>query len=708
MDMTQEVRLAPHGGTALRNGCTGSSPPGVKSLHQPEHQQRQRFFDEVMEMFTKCFSYQNPNSNRWTLPSAEVLFTEYYQLGSLQQLKIKLNEVKSKLNDYVLEEWSLHTRRKDPAGEIPWRLKSEMKAEFVTIAWCKLFECLNRFSSLVKGAQMNSLHLCEAPGAFIAALNHYLYTKYDHNDVQWKWLATTLNPYYEGNPVKKMIMDDRFMLYTLDNWLFHKDFTGNIIDNENIDHMKEQCQQRLGEVHLITADGSIDCIDAPDCQEEKVALLHFAEIITALEILTEGGSFVVKLFTLFESSSLCKLYLLNCAFKEVHVFKPCTSKRGNSEVYVVCLNYQKHNKNLKEILAKMRDRLIGENNVLWPLFPKACMPSDFLIQHEIMCRLFMKLQSNAIESNIFTFEIRQSKAVIKRLQALRTFVCNEYCHRYNVKQLPEELKILYKYHVNIEKGYKTQIYHGSHSERELLKDITKEEQIFKLRRRLIDLEKSISELSDPDEQICNFRKCDRESPLKLTLYKGRPLEILHSSLFANVHLFVMRSQLNEFHASDVLWLNNPHVEFPQENVTLKFAEISSCATSAPQNFAHQQESFFKAFLQNLLQYKPKVVKFINMPFLTHYATSILRYLSLTSYEKLSFVLHPSFEIVLEGLSEDCYNSLEELNTTLYSSSQCDILCFINILELHYNDFNKTLTSYNNLLLLHNFKSILDH
>ncbi|XP_061400682.1 cap-specific mRNA (nucleoside-2'-O-)-methyltransferase 2-like, partial [Musca vetustissima] len=332
MEVTHETRLAPPG-PVLRNGCgglsagTSSSPPdtNIPGYHyqQPNPNNENSIYNDVMAMFHKCFSYQKLPNSAWTLPpesTAGGLFSEYYQLDSLQQLKIKLNDVKSKLNDYVIEEWSQHTRRKDPAGEIPWRLKSEMKAEFVTIAWCKLFECLNRFPELVKGPQVNSLHLCEAPGAFIAALNHYIYTRFKPDEVKWQWLATTLNPYYEGNPVKKMIMDDRFMLYTLDNWLFHKDFTGNIISSENVEHMKEECKKRLGEVHLITADGSIDCIDAPDCQEEKVDLLHFAEIVTALEILANGGSFVVKMFTLFESTSLCKLYLLNCVFREVHVF----------------------------------------------------------------------------------------------------------------------------------------------------------------------------------------------------------------------------------------------------------------------------------------------------------------------------------------------------------------------------------------------------
>ena len=46
--------------------------------------------------------------------------------------------------------------------------------------------------------------------------------------VNWTWLGTTLNPYYEGNNLHNMISDDRFIFDTLDNWYFGKDNTGNV------------------------------------------------------------------------------------------------------------------------------------------------------------------------------------------------------------------------------------------------------------------------------------------------------------------------------------------------------------------------------------------------------------------------------------------------------------------------------------------------
>ncbi|OWK61685.1 Cap-specific mRNA (nucleoside-2'-O-)-methyltransferase 2 [Lonchura striata] len=57
-------------------------------------------------------------------------------------------------------------------------VKKCVNAELCTQAWCKFHEILCSFSLLPEEAlqdgELNSVHLCEAPGAFIASLNHFL------------------------------------------------------------------------------------------------------------------------------------------------------------------------------------------------------------------------------------------------------------------------------------------------------------------------------------------------------------------------------------------------------------------------------------------------------------------------------------------------------------------------------------------------------
>lgn len=115
----------------------------------------------------------------WSMVDPALCFTtENWSDESLQKLKHNLNKCKSQLNDLNLEEWSAHTRKRNPAGEVGWRVRQVINPEFLTQAWTKFYECAFRYKIVpeeaVRDNKLVSLHLCEAPGAFIASLNHYL------------------------------------------------------------------------------------------------------------------------------------------------------------------------------------------------------------------------------------------------------------------------------------------------------------------------------------------------------------------------------------------------------------------------------------------------------------------------------------------------------------------------------------------------------
>ena len=70
-------------------------------------------------------------------------------------------------------------------------------------------------------------------------------------------------------------------------------------------------------------------------QEMSTASLHYCELVTALGVVAIGGNFILKAFTLFEHPTVGALYLMGCLFEQVHVYKPATSKPGNSETYII-------------------------------------------------------------------------------------------------------------------------------------------------------------------------------------------------------------------------------------------------------------------------------------------------------------------------------------------------------------------------------------
>lgn len=69
----------------------------------------------------------------------------------------------------------------------------------------------------------------------------------------------------------------------------------------------------------VTADGSVDCANEPGEQEQKVAALLYTEVVTAVSLLCPRGSLVLKMFTLFEHTSICLLYIICCTFERVQL-----------------------------------------------------------------------------------------------------------------------------------------------------------------------------------------------------------------------------------------------------------------------------------------------------------------------------------------------------------------------------------------------------
>lgn len=262
--------------TQLGSASAKSQSPSVPTAKNFDNDEiRKKFFE-------KKFKFKK--SRNWSLPDIIDSFidiTSDCDHHKLISVKEKLNTVKDKLNNYSLEAWSKHTHKRDPAGGIGWNLRKGINAEFVTKAWSKFYELVTAYQ-LVRLSDpstglFNSMHLCEAPGAFVAALNHFLKYNYTYNKVsfpkyiifyskyiifviilqlplKWDWCATTLNPYYEGNALSSTVLDDRLILHTFEQWEFGADFTGDLTKATTIDAMVLKAQQ-MGKVSTYTAFG---------------------------------------------------------------------------------------------------------------------------------------------------------------------------------------------------------------------------------------------------------------------------------------------------------------------------------------------------------------------------------------------------------------------------------------------------------------------
>ncbi|EFN88438.1 Uncharacterized protein FLJ11171 [Harpegnathos saltator] len=385
---------------------------------------------------------QNVEEVKYVLPKPECMFREEpWQKDSLQTLKNELNDVKSRLNNFTLDEWQQHTYQMNQAGDVLNDIKKHIQPEFITQAWCKFYEIVCNFSlvPLNKIQEINeenicsfsSVHLCEAPGAFVVALNHWL--KLNAPSVKWDWIASTLNPYCEGNPYSQMIDDDRFIRHTLMHWYFGADNTGNIMDLQNLDALVERSKTiSQGPIMLITADGSIDCTDMPDEQENAVVHLHFCEIVTCMHLLEKGGNFLLKVFTLFEHQSVCLMYLLACAFQKVIATKPATSRAGNSEMYIVCTNF-----NGRDYIEPYLNVLRCHYDACPTQATFGCnvIPDYFMRKIEDCARFFKRHQCKVIEDNINAFHSETYDNLLFKLKHFKRKISDMYLKRYKLAKI---------------------------------------------------------------------------------------------------------------------------------------------------------------------------------------------------------------------------------------------------------------------------------
>jgi len=179
---------------------------------------------------------------------------------------------------------------------------------------------------------LSSLHLCEAPGAFISSLLHY---QIANRIPPADWTATTLNPWHEEAFPSKVINIDSIILAFSERWFFGSDNTGDIIDSV------QSLFGDLGETKfdLVTSDGGFDCSADPECQEVISSSLKRAEYESICLTLGVHGNSVLKMFSCCHVTSLQILESAASSFQTVYLTKPAASKAGNSELYLIMMNY---------------------------------------------------------------------------------------------------------------------------------------------------------------------------------------------------------------------------------------------------------------------------------------------------------------------------------------------------------------------------------
>jgi len=340
-------------------------------------------------------NYQNEITSE-NLKNPQIIYYNLsnYNIEISNENKPNFNELKDELNlmkFYIdtrkdKKKWRNITTKINISRYFNYYLHSKLDIK-VSRAFCKIYEILSMFNLIDLSKDLNSLHICELPGNFISAINHF-YRQYNKTN-NFNWFGNSLNPNNELN-IKKYgnILNDfyGFLKKYPDRWLWGHDGTGDITNINNIQYF----MTKYNEIDFFTSDCGLECKTEDDMlnQEKNMSLLNICQIFISLLVLKIGGNAVFKVFLpLVEDNTISYIKLLTNYFDNIIFVKQASGSPGSSEIYIIAKNKLEHLKTIDKDM--IFEHIKNFNN-------KAL---NISIDNAFLCKLF-NITKNLIDNQI--------------------------------------------------------------------------------------------------------------------------------------------------------------------------------------------------------------------------------------------------------------------------------------------------------------------
>ena len=270
----------------------------------------------------------------------------------------------------------------------------------VSQAFLKMCELLHH-TELVSTKKIDVFHLCEAPGQFILAFQHYC----DHKKIDYNWIATTLKKNDDGTLAR--IFDTYGLIRKYPSqWIYGADDTGNITHLVNIRSFAKK------QYDIVTSDCGLPTEEF-GFQEEQLLQINHGQLTAMLLCLKVGGNCVFKTFLpLIFPLNLSLFYILYIHFEKVIYFKPSLNP-SSSEIYVLGINFKGVSKPVEDALCHVVQRF-NPNQWLFTTFEK-----DFIKFHIEAVQACTENTKKSIYRSILMYHYYNPKEhdeLLKRIQ----------------------------------------------------------------------------------------------------------------------------------------------------------------------------------------------------------------------------------------------------------------------------------------------------
>lgn len=248
--------------------------------------------------------------------------------------------------------------------EIIDKITDQYNGEYVTVAWMKCYEILEYYNLLdhVENDTVMYFGICEQPGAFVYAINHYVKTKLN------KKFDFVIESLIDPSNKKIFLAEKSLSSKYKDKYDYGEDGTGDVTKINNIKYYRQKyIKEKKIKFNLLTADCGLDSSDDFSQQEEYLTKVFFGQLLLALSLCSKGTNYFFKLFTAYEHITQHMIYLAGLFFDEIYFCRTLTTKPESGENYLVMKNFNKNVDDMDTILDKLYEWYDSDNNILFNL-----------------------------------------------------------------------------------------------------------------------------------------------------------------------------------------------------------------------------------------------------------------------------------------------------------------------------------------------------
>lgn len=403
-----------------------------------------------------------------------------------------------------------------------------------------------------------------------------------------------------------------------------------------------------------------------------------------------GGSFLFKLFTMFEHSTINLMYILVCGFEHINIYKPSTSKEGNSEVYAVCTGYR-GGQFIEDHMHNITQFYGHPDFSTKALFPLDCLPDSFLEQIQSCAYFFYNHQCKVINDNIVAYENpnQRKDAILKRQ---RSVIASMFLERYELAPIAKSDEILHNVfpedqHVHLN----PRNHQGTFTERLHLKPVSYQEKIVKLHIELTSLMETYKLVTN--EEI-SWLDCAKLHCVPINYTHGKPVGRIRSSKFVLSWILKLYIKLTDCFGA---------VNFNVTNSTADGNTVIFKDQETNKMYDDWEKKNLSMLKDNLLILKDgECLMLKNFRVLSQFSAGVLYLVAKTSFLELGF--RNDSVIVLKGFHNkvEVLSLLESITTevsaTLSEGGKKTVLGVLPIQNISQGVFYSLLLRYNNNFL----------